>query len=82
MFWLSQTVLSKEGRFLASKNQQFTYADVVSITNNFQRVIGKGGFGSVYLGHIKDGTQVAVKMLSQSSSQGPKQFRTEVSTII
>lgn len=80
--WNKQSVLSKEGRFLASKNQQFTYADVVSITNNFQRVIGKGGFGSVYLGHMKDGTQVAVKMLSQSSSQGPKQFRTEAELLM
>lgn len=40
--------------------------------------IGKGGFGVVYHGYMKDGTQVAVKMLSPSSSQGPREFQTEV----
>ncbi|KAH7865018.1 hypothetical protein Vadar_001240 [Vaccinium darrowii] len=65
------------GRTLKSRNRRFTYSEVVTITNNFQKVIGKGGFGSVYLGHLEDGTQVAVKMLSRSSSQGSEQFWTE-----
>ncbi|KAL9345283.1 hypothetical protein Peur_062958 [Populus x canadensis] len=54
---------------LKSKNQPFTYIEIVSITNNFQTIIGEGGFGKVYLGNLKNGRQVAVKLLSQSSRQ-------------
>jgi len=59
-----------------SKKQEFTYSEVQSITNNFERVVGKGGFGTVYHGCIGE-TQVAVKMLS-ASTQGYQQFQTEV----
>ena len=66
------------GRPLKSDNRQFTYSEVLSITNNFQKIVGKGGFGTVYHGCLSDGMQVAVKMLSPSSTQGSKQFITEV----
>lgn len=61
---------------LDSKKQEFTYSEVLSITKNFERVVGKGGFGTVYHGCI-GGTQVAVKMIS-SSTQAYQQFQTEV----
>ena len=64
-----------------SKKSQFTYAEVLKITNNFHTVTGKGGFGIVYHGQMADGTHVAAKILSASSSQGPKEFQTEVCTI-
>lgn len=69
---------NKTGRTIASKKCQFTHEEVLEITKNFQTAIGKGGFGIVYHGYMKDGTQVAVKMLSPSSSQGPREFQTEV----
>ncbi|RWR78141.1 putative leucine-rich repeat receptor-like protein kinase isoform X2 [Cinnamomum micranthum f. kanehirae] len=50
---------------LSSKNQQFTYAEIINMTSNFERIIGKGAFGTVYYGKMQDGTQVAVKMLSE-----------------
>ncbi|KAG6737924.1 hypothetical protein POTOM_059456 [Populus tomentosa] len=67
---------------LKSKNQPFTYTEIVSITNNFQTIIGEGGFGKVYLGNLNDGRQVAVKLLSQSSRQGYKEFLAEVKLLI
>ena len=60
------------------QNQQYSYSEVVSITSNFKTIIGEGGFGKVYLGKLKDETQVAVKFLSTSSYQGYKEFRAEV----
>ncbi|KAK8706986.1 hypothetical protein V6N13_058055 [Hibiscus sabdariffa] len=75
-------VFDGEGRPLPSKNRQFTYAEVLNITSNFQDVIGKGGFGTVYLGKLKDGTQVAVKMLSTSSKQGSREFQAEAELLM
>lgn len=62
---------------LAKNHKQFTYSEVVRITSNFQIIIGKGGFGIVYLGCL-DNTPVAVKMLSPSSVQGYREFQVEV----
>ncbi|XP_039051063.1 probable LRR receptor-like serine/threonine-protein kinase At4g29180 isoform X1 [Hibiscus syriacus] len=75
-------VFNGEGRPLPSKNRQFTFAEVLNITSNFQDVIGKGGFGTVYRGKLKDGTQVAVKMLSTSSKQGSREFQAEAELLM
>ncbi|XP_058759173.1 putative leucine-rich repeat receptor-like protein kinase At2g19210 [Vicia villosa] len=72
--------LSKVGRIkqeLESKKQEFTYEEVLSITRNFEKVVGKGASGTVYHGWIDDDTEVAVKMLSSSSAQGYLQFQAE-----
>ncbi|KAJ0008265.1 hypothetical protein Pint_29491 [Pistacia integerrima] len=68
-------------RSLELKNRRFSYSEVVKITNNFETVIGKGRFGTVYLGYVDD-NQVAVKMLSPSSAQGYKQFQAEVELLM
>ncbi|KAF5453074.1 hypothetical protein F2P56_028013 [Juglans regia] len=62
---------------LETLQRQFTYSELLRITNNFERILGRGGFGTVYHGYI-DNTQVAVKMLSHSSVQGYQQFQSEV----
>ncbi|KAI9159625.1 hypothetical protein LWI28_000346 [Acer negundo] len=72
---------SKTYKSLEQNKQQFTYSNVLKMTNNFERVLGKGGFGTVYYGRLDD-TEVAVKMLSQSSAQGFKQFQSEVKLLM
>ncbi|ESQ30279.1 hypothetical protein EUTSA_v10011223mg [Eutrema salsugineum] len=64
-----------------SKNRKLTYIDVVKITNNFERVLGKGGFGVVYYG-VLDNQPVAVKMLTESTALGYKQFKAEVELLL
>ncbi|KAJ8755868.1 hypothetical protein K2173_024413 [Erythroxylum novogranatense] len=72
----------RKGSLVESKNHSFTYSEIMSITNNFRDVIGEGGFGKVYLGNLSDGTQVAVKVLSESSNQGYKEFLAEVELLL
>ncbi|KAL3719706.1 hypothetical protein ACJRO7_004652 [Eucalyptus globulus] len=70
------------GTFRLSKNQPFTPTEVTRITYDFRTVIGEGGFGKVYLGKLDDGTEVAVKILSQSSKQGYKEFHPEAQLLM
>ena len=63
---------------LPFRKQIYSYSDILKITNNFNTTLGRGGFGTVYLGHIDD-TPVAVKMLSSSSVKGFQQFQAEAS---
>lgn len=60
-----------------STKRSYSYADILRITNNFERQLGVGGFGKVYYGEI-DGTEVAVKMLSPQAALGYDQFEAEV----
>ncbi|WZY93308.1 hypothetical protein YC2023_065637 [Brassica napus] len=64
-----------------AKNRKLTYIDVVKITNNFERVLGRGGFGVVYYG-VLDNQPVAVKMLTESTALGYKQFKAEVELLL
>ena len=75
---ISQQSTEKDDSLLQCKSQMYSYNDVLQITNNFNRIIGKGGFGTVYLGFIDD-TPVAVKMLSPLAVHGYQQFQAEVS---
>ncbi|KAL0790083.1 hypothetical protein Bca101_006329 [Brassica carinata] len=59
------------------KRRKFTYSEVMKITKNLARPLGEGGFGVVYHGDINGSQQVAVKLLSQSSTQGYKEFKAE-----
>ncbi|KAK0598371.1 hypothetical protein LWI29_034055 [Acer saccharum] len=72
---------NKNNYSFAANNRQFTYSDIVRITKNFERILGKGGFGPVFHGWLDD-IQVAVKMLSSSSDQGYKEFHAEVKLLM
>ncbi|KAG7636683.1 Protein kinase domain [Arabidopsis thaliana x Arabidopsis arenosa] len=66
---------------LDTTKRYYKYSEVVKVTNNFERVLGQGGFGKVYHGVLND-DQVAVKILSESSAQGYKEFRAEVELLL
>ncbi|KAJ4754828.1 Leucine-rich repeat transmembrane protein kinase [Rhynchospora pubera] len=61
----------------------FSYNELRKATDGFSisNKIGEGGFGSVYKGKLKDGTIVAVKVLSSESRQGVREFLTELTVI-
>jgi serine/threonine protein kinase len=59
---------------------RFSYRELQSATKNFSQKLGQGGFGSVYLGQLPDGSRIAVKQL-EGIGQGKKEFRSEVSVI-
>lgn len=74
----SSNIENKQDSPLQLENRQFTYKELELITSNFSRILGKGGFGTVYKGILENGTPVAVKMRSHSASQGVKEFLAEV----
>ncbi|RWR78193.1 putative LRR receptor-like serine/threonine-protein kinase [Cinnamomum micranthum f. kanehirae] len=89
--WRKQdpVVMANKSGLFSSENRRFTYAEIINMTNNFERSIGKGGFGTVYHGQMPDGTQVAVKMLSLQSvkllshmRQGSDEFQNEVQLLM
>ncbi|CAH9112046.1 unnamed protein product [Cuscuta europaea] len=67
----------------SATTKSFTYSELKEATNNFCQVskIGRGGFGIVYKGTLRNGLQVAVKALAAESKQGVREFCTEIETI-
>uniref|UniRef100_A0A0E0II52 Protein kinase domain-containing protein n=1 Tax=Oryza nivara TaxID=4536 RepID=A0A0E0II52_ORYNI len=64
-------------------DHEFTYEELVRITNNFSDCIGEGGFGPVYRGQLQDSVQVAVKKSSRASlhGQGIREFLAEINSL-
>lgn len=56
----------------------FPLSEIEDATKNYERRIGSGGFGVVYYGKLKDGREIAVKVLSNDSFQGKREFSNEV----
>ncbi|KAF2324054.1 hypothetical protein GH714_006395 [Hevea brasiliensis] len=61
----------------------FTLRDLELATNRFSKenVLGEGGYGVVYQGHLINGTPVAVKKILNNLGQAEKEFRAEVEAI-
>ena len=77
---LNGTPIESPG-LLESRQRSFSEHAIRHITNNFSSVIGTGGVGKVCHGTLNQ-NQVAVKLLSLSSSQGPNEFQNEVASYI
>jgi hypothetical protein len=63
---------------------RFAFKDLYKATAGFKdkRLLGAGGFGSVYMGVLPgSGSEVAVKRVSHESKQGMKEFIAEVVSI-
>ncbi|XVE72758.1 hypothetical protein DITRI_Ditri11bG0064300 [Diplodiscus trichospermus] len=56
----------------------FSYKEIKAATNNFKEVIGRGSFGSVYLGKLSDGKLVALKVRFDRTQLGADSFINEV----
>ncbi|KAH0455971.1 hypothetical protein IEQ34_016003 [Dendrobium chrysotoxum] len=69
--------------FGIGKVKLYTYEELRVATGDFKRGnrIGEGGFGSVYKGTLRNGTIVAIKVLSKESAQGVREFLTEITAI-
>ncbi|KAK1391733.1 Receptor-like serine/threonine-protein kinase [Heracleum sosnowskyi] len=61
----------------------FDFITLANATNGFSidSKLGEGGFGPVYKGILDKRNEIAVKRLSKDSTQGPKEFKNEVSCI-
>ncbi|XP_058771591.1 putative serine/threonine-protein kinase [Vicia villosa] len=63
--------------------KHFSDKELRLATDNYHlsNKIGRGGFGTVYKGTLKNGRKIAVKPLSVGSKQGVKEFLTEITTL-
>lgn len=60
----------------------FSYKDLVDATGGFEEELGRGSFGIVYRGVLKDtGEPVAVKKLDRTFRDSEKEFKAEVNVI-
>ncbi|KAJ0694542.1 putative protein kinase RLK-Pelle-CrRLK1L-1 family [Helianthus annuus] len=77
----SQAQISSDATLPSNRCRRFTLQEVKTATNEFNDncCIGGGGFGKVYKGYMDNATTtVAVKRLNLSSSQGLREFITEI----
>ncbi|KAI7748262.1 hypothetical protein M8C21_000376 [Ambrosia artemisiifolia] len=59
----------------------FSYREIKVATRNFKQALGRGSFGSVYLGKLPDGKLTAVKVRSDKTQLGSDSFINEVSLL-
>jgi serine/threonine protein kinase len=59
---------------------RISFAEIRRATDNFnaKKLIGKGGFGKVYKGTLRNGMKVAVKRSEAGHGQGLHEFQTEI----
>jgi serine/threonine protein kinase len=73
-----------QDKWMAAKGGmiRLSYREIVFMTGNFGTMIGEGGFGTVFKGHIGNDVTVAVKRLNKELSRRvEKEFSNEVDSI-
>ncbi|CAO2206271.1 unnamed protein product [Urochloa humidicola] len=71
---------SKQDSGFVEPAEQLNLAVLRAATNNFseENKLGEGGFGEVFKGTLPDGQEIAVKRLSQNSSQGFQELKNKL----
>ncbi|XP_059631686.1 probable serine/threonine-protein kinase PBL5 [Cornus florida] len=61
-------------------SMRFSYSEIQFATNDFSKenMLGEGGYGFVYKGKLKDGQLIAAKVRKAESTQGFKEFHSEL----
>ncbi|XP_057472158.1 probable LRR receptor-like serine/threonine-protein kinase At1g67720 isoform X1 [Actinidia eriantha] len=91
---IASYLLLKRGKKKFSKQDQFehtmpaqeaahcfTLSELEDATRKFERKVGSGGYGLVYYGRLKEGKEIAVKVMINNSFQGKQQFSNEVTLL-
>lgn len=76
--WMSNTI-----KVIRLDKTAFTHSDILRATRSFsdERIIGRGGSGTVYRGVLPDGRNVAVKKLQSEGIEGEREFRAEMEVL-
>uniref|UniRef100_M8AQR5 Serine/threonine-protein kinase PBS1 n=1 Tax=Aegilops tauschii TaxID=37682 RepID=M8AQR5_AEGTA len=77
---VADEILGMNKEEAAVTERAFTFAELSEASGGFrvESMLGEGGFGPVYRGRLRDGTEVAVKQLDRSGLQGTREFLVEV----
>ncbi|KAK8464402.1 hypothetical protein PHAVU_011G200400 [Phaseolus vulgaris] len=59
---------------------RYEYREIKKMSRGYKVKLGEGGFGSVYKGKLRSGSEVAIKMLKKSKADG-QDFMNEVASI-
>ncbi|XP_054776621.1 probable receptor-like protein kinase At1g49730 isoform X1 [Prosopis cineraria] len=62
----------------SSMFRKFNYREIKKATEDFNTIIGQGGFGTVYKAHFRDDLVLAVKRMNKVSEQGEDEFCKEI----